>query len=89
MITSSNWSAFGGVYKLSAVQNEDGTWTPKIKISENVAKVTNPGNKTIFRIYSKAHNKIIADVISLADETIDPEEPLLLFDPISTWKNPR
>lgn len=89
MITSSNWSAFGGVYKLSAVQNEDGTWTPKIKISENVAKVTNPGNKTIFRIYSKAHNKIIADVISLADETIDPEEPLLLFDPISTWKKTR
>ena len=89
MITSSNWSAFGGVYKLSAVKGEDGNWIPKIKLSENVAKVTNPGNKTVFRIYSKVHKKIIADVISLADETINPDEPLLLFDPISTWKKTR
>lgn len=89
MITSSNWSAFGGVYKLAAVQNEDGSWIPKIKLSENVAKVTNPGDKTVFRIYSKIHDKIIADVISLADEVIDPSEPLLLFDPVSTWKKTR
>lgn len=89
MITSSNWSAFGGVYKLAAVQAEDGSWTPKIKLSENVAKVTNPGNKTVFRIYSKQHKKIIGDVISLADEVINPDEPLLLFDPVSTWKKTR
>ncbi|MBQ8815496.1 MAG: nicotinate phosphoribosyltransferase [Lachnospiraceae bacterium] len=89
MITSSNWSAFGGVYKLAAVKGEDGNWIPKIKLSENVAKVTNPGNKTVFRIYSKVHKKIIGDIISLADETINPEEPLLMFDPVSTWKKTR
>lgn len=89
MITSSGWSAFGGVYKLSAVKAEDGSWIPKIKLSENVEKVTNPGNKTVFRIYSKTNKKIIADLISLADETFPEENPLLLFDPVSTWKKTR
>jgi nicotinate phosphoribosyltransferase len=89
MITSSNWSAFGGVYKLAAVKAADGSWIPKIKLSENVEKVTNPGNKTVFRIYSKTTKKIIADLISLADEKFPEENPLLLFDPISTWKKTR
>ena len=87
MITSADWSSFGGVYKLAAIYDEEkGEYIPKIKISENSEKVTNPGNKTIYRIYSKEDHKIIADLITLADEVISPEEELLLFDPVETWK---
>lgn len=85
LITSKDCPAFGGVYKLSGVwENEE--FSPKIKISENPKKITNPGNKTVFRIYQKNTKKIRADVISLADEKIDSTKDLLLFDPVSTWK---
>ena len=87
LITSNGWSAFGGVYKMSAIKNkDDAEFTPKIKISENVEKVTNPGNKTIFRLYDKETGKIRADLIALAGETVDPSQDLVLFDPNATWK---
>lgn len=86
LITSKDCPAFGGVYKLAAVADETGKFIPKIKVSENIEKVTNPGNKTIFRIYDKKSGKIRADLIALADETYDEKDSLLLFDPISTWK---
>lgn len=87
MITSKDCPAFGGVYKLAAIKNkESGEFIPKIKLSENAEKITNPGNKTIYRIYGKDSHKIIADLICLADETFDEDKPLLLFDPIQTWK---
>ena len=86
LITSKDCPSFGGVYKLAAIQNEEGEFVPKIKISENTEKITNPGNKTIYRIYEKASGKIEADLICFADEVIDPKQDLLLFDPMDTWK---
>lgn len=85
LITSKDCPAFGGVYKLAAVES-DGEFVPKIKLSENPAKITNPGNKTVFRIYEKETGKIKADLIAFADESVDESEPLLLFDPVDTWK---
>lgn len=85
LITSKDCPAFGGVYKLAAVQ-KDGAFIPKIKLSENPAKITNPGNKTVFRIYEKETGKIKADLIAFADEIIREDAPLLLFDPVATWK---
>ena len=86
LITSKDCPSFGGVYKLAAIQNEEGEFVPKIKISENTEKITNPGNKTIYRICEKASGKIKADLICFADEVIDPKQDLLLFDPMDTWK---
>lgn len=86
LITSKDCPSFGGVYKLAAIQNDEGEFVPKIKISENTEKITNPGNKTIYRIYEKASGKIKADLICFADEVIDPKQDLLLFDPMDTWK---
>lgn len=86
LITSKDCPSFGGVYKLAAIQNEEGEFVPKIKISENTEKITNPGNKTIYRIYEKASGKIKADLICFADEVFDPKQDLLLFDPMDTWK---
>ena len=86
LITSKNTPAFGGVYKLSAIKNENGEFIPKIKISENTEKITNPGNKTIYRVYEKETGKIKADLICFADETFDESQDLLLFDPLETWK---
>ncbi len=86
LITSKDCPSFGGVYKLAAVMGEDGKFIPKIKLSENTEKVTNPGNKTIYRIYDKENGKIRADLICLADETFDENDPLLLFDPAEPWK---
>lgn len=85
LITSKDCPAFGGVYKLAAVLS-DGKYLPKIKLSENPAKITNPGNKTVFRIYNRETGKIKADLIAFAEERIDESKPLLLFDPVSTWK---
>lgn len=85
LITSKDCPAFGGVYKLAAVQ-KNGEFIPKIKLSENPVKITNPGNKTVFRIYDKETGKIKADLIAFADEVIDTTKPLLLFDPEATWK---
>ena len=87
LITASDNPSFGGVYKLSAIRNEgEAEFTPKIKLSENTAKVTNPGNKTIFRIYDKETGKIRADLICLADETFDESQDMVIFDPTETWK---
>lgn len=87
MITSRDCPAFGGVYKLAAVEDkETGEFIPKIKLSENTEKITNPGNKTIYRIYSKTTGKIRADLICLADETFDESKDMIIFDPQETWK---
>ncbi len=86
LITSKDCPAFGGVYKLAAIQDDNGQFIPKIKLSENTEKVTNPGNKTVYRIYGKDSGKIRADLICLADETFDPAKDLRLFDPQETWK---
>ncbi len=87
MITSKDSPSFGGVYKLAAVLDRDtGKFIPKIKLSENAEKITNPGNKTIQRIYSKESHKLVADLICLVDEKFDENESLLLFDPNQTWK---
>ena len=88
-ITSKGCPSFGGVYKLAAIQGADGAFAPKIKISENTEKITNPGNKTIFRVYDKETGKIRADLICFADETFDTDQDLLLFDPSATWKKTR
>lgn len=85
LITSKDTPAFGGVYKLAAMEC-DGKFIPKIKLSENPVKITNPGNKTVYRIYDKESRKIRADLIALADEKLSQDISLLLFDPISTWK---
>ena len=85
LITSKDCPAFGGVYKLAAIE-KDGKFIPKIKLSENQWKITNPGNKTVYRIYDNESGKIKADVIALVDETFDESQQLMLFDPISTWK---
>lgn len=86
LITSKDNPAFGGVYKLAAIKNKDGQFVSKIKVSENTEKITNPGNKTIYRIYDKETGKMRADVICFADEFINENEDLLLFDPVATWK---
>lgn len=85
LITSKDHPAFGGVYKLAAIKDGD-TFIPRIKLSENQWKITNPGNKTIYRVYDKTSGKIHADLICLADESFNENEPLLLFDPVNTWK---
>ncbi len=86
LITSKDCPSFGGVYKLAAIQNDAGEFVPKIKISENTEKITNPGNKTIFRVYDKETGKIRADLICFADEAFDTDQDLMLFDPNATWK---
>ena len=87
LITSKDCPSFGGVYKLAAIMDKKtGTFIPKIKLSENEEKITNPGNKTTYRIYGKDSHKVIADIICLVGETFNEDEPLLLFDPIATWK---
>ena len=87
LITSKDCPSFGGVYKLAAVKDKaTGQFIPKIKLSENAEKITNPGNKTILRIYNKETGKIIADLICLVDEHYDSSNSLLLFDPVETWK---
>ena len=85
LITSKDCPAFGGVYKLAAIK-KNGEFIPKIKLSENQWKITNPGNKTIYRIYDKETGKIKADLIALVGEKYSEANPLLLFDPIATWK---
>jgi len=85
LITSKSEPVFGGVYKLVAVE-ENGKITPKIKISENVGKITNPGFKQTWRLYDRATGKAIADVLTEFDEIIDENKPYELFDPEYTWK---
>lgn len=85
LITSKDCPAFGGVYKLAGYI-QDGKITPKIKLSDNIEKVTNPAYKKVLRIYDRATGKMKADLITLADETYDTSEPLTLFDSVNTWK---
>jgi len=85
LITSKSDPVFGGVYKLVAVE-EDGEIIPRIKISENPEKITNPGYKMPWRLYNRKTGKALADIITLADEVIDDSKPYAIFDPVFTWK---
>lgn len=85
LITAKSDPVFGGVYKLAAVE-EDGQIIPKIKVSENVEKITNPGYKAPWRLFERKSGKAIADVITLADEEIDDSQPYEIFHPEYTWK---
>ena len=85
LITASSEAVFGGVYKVVATE-EDGVMTPKIKISENIAKITIPCFKFCWRLYDNETGKAIADVITLFDEEIDSSKPYEIFDPVYTWK---
>ena len=86
MITSRSEPVFGGVYKLVAVENEDGSIKPKIKISENVGKITIPHFKKLYRFFGNDTGKAIADYITVFDETVDDSHDLEIFDPQATWK---
>ena len=86
LITSKDCPAFGGVYKLVAIEGDNGEMIPKIKLSENPEKVTVPAEKKIYRIYDAANHKIKADLITMAHETVDEAEKLVLFDPRAPWK---
>lgn len=85
LITARSEPVFGGVYKLVAIESE-GKIIPKIKISENVDKITIPGFKQVYRLYDKTSGKATADVISLHDEIIDESKPYQIFHPLYTWK---
>lgn len=85
LITAKSEPVFGGVYKLVAVE-EEGNIVPRIKLSENIEKVTNPGYKTVWRLFDKDNNKAIADVLTLGNEIIDDSKDYEIFDPIYTWK---
>ncbi|MBQ8636498.1 MAG: nicotinate phosphoribosyltransferase [Clostridia bacterium] len=86
LITSKSAPVFGGVYKLAAVENEDGEIIPKIKVSENVGKITTPGFKQVYRLYSRETSAAIADVITLHGEEIDDTKPYEIFDAEHSWK---
>ena len=86
MITASSAPVFGGVYKLAAVEAPDGTIIPKIKISENTAKITNPHFKKVYRLFDRETGKALADQICVWDEEIDDTQPLTIFDPLAVWK---
>lgn len=86
LITSKSDPVFGGVYKISAIEEKDGSILPRIKVSENIAKITNPHYKKVYRLYDKENGKALADLICLHDEVINENEPLEIFDPDYTWK---
>ena len=86
LITAKSEPVFGGVYKLTAVENDKGEIIPKIKCSENVEKITIPHFKKVYRLYNKDNGKAIADYMTVHDEGVDENEPLMLFDPYATWK---
>lgn len=85
LITSEEMPALGGVYKLSAMVESDGSLTPKIKLSDNSAKITNPGFKTVYRVF--VNGMAEADVIALRGEKIDTSKPLTLYHPVERWKS--
>ncbi len=85
LITSKSSPIFDGVYKLAAVER-DGKIIPKIKVSENTAKITNPHFKKVYRLYDRESGMAIADQICVYDEVIDESSPLTIFDPLATWK---
>ena len=86
LITARSEPVFGGVYKLVAVEQEDGTVLPKIKISENVGKITNPHYKKLYRFFGNDTGKAIADYLCVYDETVDDSQDMVIFDPEATWK---
>ena len=86
LITSKSDPVFGGVYKLAAIKNEDGSYVPKIKISESVEKMTVPHRKAVWRIYDDETGKAMADYITLFDEQVETQNGITLFDPVETWK---
>ena len=86
LITAKSEPVFGGVYKLAAIEEPDGTIVPKIKISENVEKITNPHFKKLYRFYAKDTGKAIADYLTVYDEIVDDRKDLTIFDPEATWK---
>ena len=86
LITARSEPVFGGVYKLVAVEQEDGTVQPKIKISENVGKITNPHYKKLYRFFGNDTGKAIADYMCVHDETVDDSQDMEIFDPEATWK---
>lgn len=86
LITSAKSPVFGGVYKLVAVENEGGEIVPKIKVSENTAKITNPHFKKLYRYYDKESGKALADELCVYDESVDDSRPHTIFDPNATWK---
>ena len=86
MITAKSEPVFGGVYKLVAIEEPDGTVIPKIKVSENVEKITIPHFKKVYRLYGRDTGKAIADYITVHDETVDDTKGLTIFDPMATWK---
>ena len=86
LITARSEPVFGGVYKLAAVEDGEGNIVPKIKISENVGKITNPHFKKLYRFYGNDTGKAIADYLCLHDETVDDSKDLEIFDPEATWK---
>ena len=86
LITSASSPVIGGVYKLSAIVGDDGEVIPKIKLSENVSKITTPGFKSVWRLFDRSSGKAIADVVTLFDEEIDDTQPYEIFDPEYTWK---
>ena len=86
LITARSEPVFGGVYKLAAVENDEGTITPKIKISENIGKITTPHFKKFYRFFGNDTGKAIADYLCVYDETVDDSGDLEIFDPEATWK---
>ena len=86
LITAKSDPVFGGVYKLCAIEDKDGNINPKIKISENVGKITTPHFKKIYRLRNRENGKAEADLLCLYDETIDDTKPIEIFDPVHTWK---
>ena len=86
LITAKSEPVFGGVYKLAAVEDDEGNIVPKIKISENTAKITNPHFKKLYRFYGNDTGKAIADYLCVYDETVDDTKDLTIFDPEATWK---
>ena len=86
LITSKSEPVFGGVYKLAAVENKQGEIIPKIKVSENVEKITTPHFKQVYRLFDKESGKALGDVVTIYDEVIDETKPYTLFHPIHTWK---
>ena len=86
LITAESDPVFGGVYKLAAVENDKGEIIPKIKVSENVIKITNPHFKKLYRFYGRDTGKAIADYLCVWDETVDDSQNIVIFDPEATWK---
>ena len=86
LITSKSDPVFGGVYKLAAIQNEDGSYLPKIKVSESIEKITTPDFKTFYRFFNNENGQAVADYVTLYDEEVDTAKPITIFDPVATGK---